>query len=365
MFIEISNKVKKLTAFTLVELILVIAIISILASIVVLTINPQKLFQMARDSTRSTDIDTFKNAIQRYIADGAGIKATRTLNDFDGYAALYAAGTISSSARCDNGSSGAISVSAPFSISLSGTNSLNFQPLITSGYLTSLMKDPLNGATYLACIDNVNGKQIVIYPSTNETGNVKAASLNSYDPGIIAWDSFDRADNSTSLGTADTGQTWVTPNSTWGISNNKAMVFTAATTFSASNKSVAYLATIYSDCIISLTVSSFQSGILNGISYRVLDGNNYLIFGNGNPGYYAASAFIGGGASSSGSWNTIPPTDGDNLKIKIKGNSVTYYVNGVQLVQFTQNTNLSSTGHGLSINYANKGLIDNFLITKL
>lgn len=58
--------------FTLVELLLTIAILSILASITIIAINPAKQLRDARDADRLSDVYTLLNAIHQYAADNDG-----------------------------------------------------------------------------------------------------------------------------------------------------------------------------------------------------------------------------------------------------------------------------------------------------
>jgi len=57
-------------SFTLIELLIVIAIIGILAAAVVLVLNPQQMIAQGRDSTRLQDIKTLNSAIGEYLANG-------------------------------------------------------------------------------------------------------------------------------------------------------------------------------------------------------------------------------------------------------------------------------------------------------
>ena len=62
---------KQVKGFTLIELLIVIGIIAILATVVILTLNPAELLRQARDSTRISDLGTLKSAISLYLADYA------------------------------------------------------------------------------------------------------------------------------------------------------------------------------------------------------------------------------------------------------------------------------------------------------
>lgn len=77
---SIKNK-----GFTLIEILVVIAIIAILAAIVLVSINPARRFQDARNAQRKANVASILNAIQQNMVDnkgvftcGAGIPAVAT-----------------------------------------------------------------------------------------------------------------------------------------------------------------------------------------------------------------------------------------------------------------------------------------------
>lgn len=69
MFKQLRNKQQ---GFTLIEVLLVVAIIAILAGIVILAINPNKQLGDTRNSQRQSDVNTILNAVYQYSVDNQG-----------------------------------------------------------------------------------------------------------------------------------------------------------------------------------------------------------------------------------------------------------------------------------------------------
>lgn len=66
------SKRKSQKGFTLLEILLVVAILAILAGIVIIAINPGKQLGESRNSQRAADVNTILNAVYQYSLDNNG-----------------------------------------------------------------------------------------------------------------------------------------------------------------------------------------------------------------------------------------------------------------------------------------------------
>lgn len=63
---------KSKKAFTLIELLVVIGILAVLLAIVLIAINPQRQFEQANDTQRSSDVNATLNAVHQYMVEQNG-----------------------------------------------------------------------------------------------------------------------------------------------------------------------------------------------------------------------------------------------------------------------------------------------------
>lgn len=64
--------IPKAQGFTLIEILLVIGIIAVLATVVIVALDPAKRFADARNARRLSDIESILSATQQYIVDNKG-----------------------------------------------------------------------------------------------------------------------------------------------------------------------------------------------------------------------------------------------------------------------------------------------------
>ena len=126
--------------FTLIELLIVIGILAILATAVVLVLNPAELFRQARDSQRISDLSTLKSALSLYLATVSNPALGTTINCY-----THAAGV---AANCDGRHVGTL-VSNPLpAINGTGWVPVNFTTMPGGSPLAVLPVDPTNNVTY-------------------------------------------------------------------------------------------------------------------------------------------------------------------------------------------------------------------------
>ncbi|KKU20063.1 MAG: hypothetical protein UX30_C0004G0011 [Candidatus Saccharibacteria bacterium GW2011_GWA2_46_10] len=143
-------KIRFHRGFTLIELLLVIGIIAILASIVIVAINPTKQLGDARNAQRRSDVNTVLNAVYQYAIDNNG-----TLP-----------GTIPSGTAkliCESDTTG-----DPCTVTAGGVDLSS----IVGTYIVDIPEDPQDAATGTVgytIVQDANGRVTVAAPSAEQS----------------------------------------------------------------------------------------------------------------------------------------------------------------------------------------------------
>ena len=152
-----SNKLQAQQGFTLLEILLVIALIAILAGIIVVAINPAKQLTTGRNVQRQSDVNTIIDAVYQYTIDNNGPLPTG----------------IPSVADCSTACKTIAATNEVCKLTATGTCSsgVDLSALTTNAkYLVAIPVDPTvsdtDGSGYYICKDSTSGTVTVCAPST-------------------------------------------------------------------------------------------------------------------------------------------------------------------------------------------------------
>ncbi len=146
------EKLKNKAGFTLIEVLLVVAIIAILAGIVILAVNPAKQLADTRNAQRRADVNTIINAAYQYSIDNNGNLP----------ASILVAGVAPANDICVTGGT--------------CTGLTDLTVLTTNGkYLVSMPKDPSTATandTKYTIVKDANNRLVVSAPDAEQGATI-------------------------------------------------------------------------------------------------------------------------------------------------------------------------------------------------
>lgn len=157
----------------------------------------------------------------------------------------------------------------------------------------------------------------------------------------VLCDTFTRADSTTELGVADSGQTWTALTGVLGISNNQAYQPTGANSRSVIDLGVA-------NYFFSLRVPTLgTAGFLN---FRVSDNINLWRFGYSGNGMMVQKIVAGSVTTITGLFGK--PAANDTLGVECIGDTIKIFVNGKLITTINDSFNNTATKVGINIDNA-------------
>ena len=130
--IKPTLKNTRLAGFTLIELLMVVVIISTLAVVVFVALNPAKRISDSKDARRTTDVDSILTAIQTYIVDNSGDYPTGISADMpESQLGIDASGCEIATGGCSVTEAACLDLSTPLAV-----------------YLKTIPIDPTGGTVY-------------------------------------------------------------------------------------------------------------------------------------------------------------------------------------------------------------------------
>jgi hypothetical protein len=199
-------------------------------------------------------------------------------------------------------------------------------------------------------------------------GNLSAALpatavTNLIAPPKLAYDTFTRADNATSLGVSDDGKTWVVLDGVWGVAGGGASLNTPGAT-----NSVAYLELGAGKTDFTLDCSFLPTAVWSGIAFNVVDLNNFDYMFQVSDGTLALQLkSVSGGVATDvalSANNVITNNTWVGITIVKRGTNITVKTdNTAVLTNVAMPTNASATKIGLMGFAAAVSVWDNFTVT--
>jgi hypothetical protein len=171
-------------------------------------------------------------------------------------------------------------------------------------------------------------------------------------------DNFGRPDSITSLGLADSGQTWVALAGTWGLDAGRAKLITD----SGANNNSAVVDSSLADGIVSVTWAVAQNN--QRIVVRATDASNHFIVDNDAGIALALFRRQAAGYTLLGTGGVVPAS-GDVMSVVLNGSSIIVKQNGTQVISVTDAFQSTATKHGIGAGAVGASRWDAFSVRAL
>lgn len=149
------EKINTKNGFTLIEILIVVGIIAVLATVVLVAVNPARQFKLARDTQRTSNVNAILNAITQNIVEHRGV--------------FTCSGTTTTA------------IPSVATLIKSGAGGSDIATCIVPDYISSLPFDPSTpGAHYTSTSDYDTG--YVVYKDAD--GRITASSTGEITPSI-------------------------------------------------------------------------------------------------------------------------------------------------------------------------------------
>lgn len=184
-------------------------------------------------------------------------------------------------------------------------------------------------------------------------GNASAAQT------TVVTDTFTRANSNVSLGTADSGQSWVAALGTWGISTNRGALITA----DGGGINLAHIDSTKANATCQVTFTGAAAAGQSWLIFRFVDTSNYLLVSAQDSATVKLFSVVAGSFAELGTaaqaW-----ADGDIVAATFSGTSITVSVNAVSKITASSSVNTSATKHGIGTGGAGgpANLFDNYTV---
>lgn len=297
-------------AFTIVELLIVVVVIAILAAIVIVSYNG--ITKRAIATTVQSDLKNAATALAIASQNGDSISSFPSTLKVSSNVILALTETSNTSTFCVNGTS-------------TRQADVRFHYHSASGMA-----------------ENLCSGDVVPNTAIGDTSSL---------PTVVAYDMFNRADSTTTLGTSPSGQTWTAAQGTWGISNNRARSISAADGDRVS------MDVGTKDFTVSVRFYGVGTSKYPALIFRVSGNTFYLIEEQRGEGIIAFKRIVGGGFqdisfTSSGTYH-----EGDLISVTIKeasngsSTAITASLNGTQFMTYTDTSGSRPQGTGVGFRH--------------